>query len=92
MTIKMIDIGWTIGFLEGEGSFTLCGIDPRVQATQVELDPLNKLVELFGGTIYAKKPNGFGKKPVSSWVLRSGHAIGLMMMIYPRMSTRRTNF
>ncbi len=89
MSISMRDLGWTAGFLEGEGSFTLSGLNPRTSATQVELDPLNKLVDLFGGKIYGKKPGGFGKKPCHAWVLDGAHGIALMMTIYELMSSRR---
>lgn len=89
MDTSLCDIFWTAGFLEGEGSFTLCGINPRVSATQVELDPLEKLIGLYGGKVYPKKISGFGKKPVSSWVLQGQDAVGLMMTIYPLMCTRR---
>jgi transposase-like protein len=90
MSIRMVDIGWAAGFLEGEGSFSLLGgIDPRVTAVQVELGPLEKLVALFGGKIYPKKPAGFGKKPVNYWNIGGSHAASLMMTLYPLMSTKR---
>lgn len=88
------DLGWTVGFLEGEGSFSLSGgtpaKHPRVQATQVQLWPLEKLQALFGGWISPKKPQGFGWQPVNSWALTQGpQAVGLMMTLYPLMSPRR---
>lgn len=86
----MNEIWWVSGFLEGEGSFSaLGGVSPRVTAVQVESEPLEKLVGLFGGTIYPKKPAGFGKKPVQYWYLGGPQAIGLMMTVYPLMSPKR---
>jgi len=89
MKVSMRDLGWVAGFLEGEGSFSFSGVDPRTSATQVELEPLEKLVQMFGGKIYPKKPNGFGKKLCYSWILRGAHGVGLMMTIYPLMCSRR---
>lgn len=89
MTISMRDWGWIAGFLEGEGSFTLSGVDPRVSATQVELEPLQRLVSFFGGKIYPKKPAGFGKKQCHVWVLTGAQGVALMMTIYPLMCSRR---
>lgn len=89
MTIRSMDVHWAAGFLEGEGSFSTCGAAPRVQATQVELEPLHKLVRLFGGQISPKKPAGFGKKPCHSWALTNVNAAGVMFMIFDLMSPRR---
>lgn len=91
MRVTMCDIHWAAGFLEGEGSFTLCGVDPRIQATQVELDPLYKLVALYDGKIYQKKQKsgGLGKKLCHSWVLGGKRGAALMMTIFSLMSKRR---
>jgi transposase len=85
----MRNLAWTAGFLEGDGSFSVSGADPRVSATQVELEPLNRLLSLHGGAIYPHKPAGFGKKKGHAWVLRGGKGIGLMMTLYPFMCSRR---
>lgn len=89
MTITMRDWGWVAGFIEGEGSFSISGVNPRVSVTQVELEPLEKLVGFFGGKIYPKKPAGYGKKQCYVWVLAGEHGIALMMTIYPLMCVRR---
>jgi transposase-like protein len=90
MSIKMMDLAWVAGFLEGEGSFCLlAGVAPRVTAVQVEPEPLLKLVNLFGGSIYPKKTAGYGKKPVNYWNLGGAHGAALMMTLYPMMSSKR---
>lgn len=89
MSTLQEEIYWTAGFLDGEGSFTLCERDPRVSAVQAEPDPLDKLLMLYGGKIYPKKIAGFGKKPVRYWMLGGSRAIALMMTLFPLMSTRR---
>ena len=89
MALRTVDVHWAAGFLEGEGSFTVCGTSPRVQATQVELQPLKKLVALFGGYVIPKKLGGLGKKPIHSWSLTSIKSISVMMMLYDLMSPSR---
>lgn len=83
------ELYWTAGFLDGEGSFTLCGKTPRVQATQVDVWHLEKLMAIFGGTISPKKPAGFGKQQCHSWALTGPRAVGLMMTMYDLISPRR---
>ena len=86
--MRLVDIYWAAGFLDGEGCFSTCGSAARVQATQVSSELLEKLVGLFGGKIYPKKPRG-GSQPAFSWVVGGSQAIGLMMMIHKLVSTKR---
>ena len=59
LTLQGYDLGWVVGFLEGEGSFICATIKPRgrfprgnyvfcVVASQVQRQPLEKLQELVG--------------------------------------------
>lgn len=85
--IASVDIGWAAGFLEGEGSFiTSVG---RVQAVQVQRDPLERLVRLFGGRIIVEAPWRSHEQAVNRWYLGSHDAAALMMTIYCLMSPRR---
>lgn len=54
---SLVDIGWTAGFLEGEGCFgsTKLG-NPTVRGTQNEREPLERLQALYGGSIMAFRP------------------------------------
>ena len=84
------DIAWAAGFLEGEGSFASRG--GTVNAVQVNTEPLHRLQELFGGSIYfddkrtQKNPNW---QPVSAWSVSGARARGFAMTIYSLMSSRR---
>ena len=89
MAMKTVDVHWAAGFLDGEGSFATCGSAARIQATQVELYPLKKLVRLFGGHISPKKLSGLSKKPLHSWAQTNINAIGVMFMLYDLMSPPR---
>lgn len=80
------DIYWTAGFLDGEGTFRFAASTQGVSASQNELEPLEKLQELFGGSIYKSKNH-----KCSSWGLWGARARGLMMTLYLLMGLRRKN-
>jgi transposase-like protein len=92
MTIKMIDLGWAAGFLEGEGSMCFpAHKDIRVMAWQVQRAPLDKLHDLFGGNVLAKKTleTSWNRQPLHYWSLGGSRAAALMMTLYPLMSPKR---
>lgn len=97
--MQTIDIAWAAGFLEGEGSFGRYSRGNsclRIRASQVELEPLERLQKLFGGHINSlpvRHPNGRIEKcqPISEWFLSGHRAAALMMTIYKFMSPRRQN-
>lgn len=86
------ELYWAAGFLEGEGSFTR-GIRSRsvaVEASQVQLVPLERLRTLFGGYLNLRNRSGKRRRqPFYVWLLRSRKAVGLMMTLYALMSPRR---
>lgn len=87
-------LGWVAGFLEGEGSFlhpNKNGSTVVVCATQVQLDPLERLKNLYGGSIYLKtktkgRPN---EKPRYVWTITGKRAANIMWSILSIMSPRR---
>ena len=82
-----IDWAWAAGFLEGEGCFSPeSGTDKRARmsANQKQREPLEKLLECFGGRIYAYK-----KRDLYLWMLRGKPARPVMETLLPMMSTRR---
>lgn len=86
--ISMLDLGWVAGFLEGEGTFNFNNI--AIVACQVEIEPLEKLHNLFGGTVDRQKIKGSCSLGyINQWRLHGSSAIGLMMTIYPLMSPKR---
>ena len=68
------DLEWSVGFLEGEGSFFYSGTSARVTATQKYRQSLRRLQRLFGGTIPLCDSKG-----ISRWQLYGIQAVGLMM-------------
>jgi hypothetical protein len=61
--IRVIDVAWAAGFLEGEGHFSHQRAMPFIKAVQVEWGPIEKLSALFGGIVrhvnHPRGANGF---------------------------------
>jgi len=87
--ISKLDLLWTAGFLEGDGSFQVHPHNdnsPFITAGQRHKWPLNKLIDLYGGSITkTKTPKG---KRFFQWVLWSHNAVDLMEHLYKYMSPK----
>lgn len=88
------DLYWAAGFLEGEGSFASSRTCPYVEASQVELEPLEKLLELFGGNIYyidraTQKHNSPNWNNYYRWSIYGKKAVGVMLTLYSLMHSKR---
>src|ERR1700749_3884577 len=94
MEIRMvtaIEIAWAAGFIEGEGHLHLTRTSPQVECSQVQKEPLERLVTIFGGTLRFvqrknPKPN---HKDYYRWQINGPKAAGVMMTIYAMMSPVR---
>ena len=85
-----VQLAWVAGFLEGEGSFVLNRDRPRMRACQVDLQCLELLQFLFGGSIQTdKKLRSPRSQPLHEWVLDGVRARDLMTQLHPFMSDRR---
>lgn len=81
------DLEWAAGFLEGEGCFRVGythshqSRSETVTVTQVNIVPLLKLQEIFGGTVYDR-----GSQPKRrhqyGWYVTGARARGVMMTLY----------
>lgn len=85
------DIAWMAGFMEGEGHFR--GIQPgqggdRAVAVQVNKDPIDRIIALFGGRAHLRKLE-LPSHDVWCWQASGARARGLMMTLYPFMSPLR---
>jgi hypothetical protein len=91
------DLAWAAGFLEGEGSFqSMRGqwkdkvyYSPCVRASQMEKEPLQFLVEIFGGTLKQYSNRGFKKRKCWAWGAYGSRARGIMMTLYGMLSAKR---
>jgi len=94
-----IDLAWTAGFMEGEGSFLWTPLTLRtghasgqsvVIAVQVQREPLDRLRRLYGGYLYVQsRPPGSRHQSIWKWGLTGHRGIGLMMSLYGLMSPKR---
>src|SRR3990167_781206 len=94
--ISTNNIHWAAGFLEGEGSYSAGRLKSdkgyskgiRVSAAQVQKEPLERLQRLFGGSL-AQYVGGRLGNYIWLWGLGAEKSAGLMMTIYPLMSSKR---
>lgn len=92
--IRTVDLYWAAGFLEGEGCFysdSQRNSHSRVTASQVQREPLDRLVLLFGGHVRGPHKNSTGRtnQPIHDWTVSGAVARGIMMTLYAMMSPRR---
>lgn len=93
------DLEWAAGFLEGEGSFTKSAYKiaaenrvastVRVTATQMTLEPLERLQRIFGGKVSRVKDRPSHGVGVWHWYTSGVFARGIMMTLYSLLSPRR---
>lgn len=93
-TPTQTDIAWVAGFLEGEGNFRRSHSSrghgtEHVSAGQLNQEPLNKLQDFFGGSIYNKKRSKWGMNDIFYWQVTGERARVLMKAVEPLMSARR---
>lgn len=89
--ISVKDIAWAAGFLEGEGSFSAADAGGvSVTACQVQREPLERLVRLFGGNVSGPHtPSGIGKQPIHRWGVHGKRAAEIAMTLWTLLSPRR---
>lgn len=84
------DIAWAAGFLEGEGSFQSKskGHSIGVSAVQVNKEPVQRMLDLFGGSLkmYYKNPPD---KPIWRWTANGARGRGIALTLYSFMSAKR---
>lgn len=88
------NLHWSAGFLEGEGCFTICGTKgartAHVTATQVQKEPLERLLKFFGGSVLSHKgKRGPNTQQAYRWQVSGARARGVALTLYPLMSPRR---
>ena len=88
------DLEWAAGFLEGEGCFRRgSGVrgTEHVQGIQVNREPLERLLRLFGGSIHVQSegPRGLGRQTCHTWDAWGSRARGIMMTLYSLVTERR---
>lgn len=87
MRISLPALYWAAGFLEGEGAFNAFDT-ARIYVSQVQLWPLAKLHQMFGGNIFQRKTAQHNHHRAWVWQLTGVRAAGLMMTIFPLVSPK----
>lgn len=82
------ELEWIAGFMEGEGNFR-CHNTPQARASQVNPEPINRLVALLGGTVSYHTQRQKQHHPFFTWQTSGARARGIMMTLYPLMSAKR---
>lgn len=84
------DLHWAAGFLEGEGSFQGAGSSrtQKVSANQVNREPVDRLLAMFGGSVRPVKVRPPAQKQWS-WMVCGSRARGVMLTLYRLLSCRR---
>lgn len=84
------DLERAAGFLEGEGNFRSTNRGSQsIRASQVNPEPLAKLLILFGGSVYKRQQKKEHQSPYWDWQAHGARARGIMMTLYPLMSVVR---
>ena len=83
------DLHWAAGFIDGDGCVGHTRTTPMITATQKDRWPLEKLVSLFGGTIYRHVRDEAKGHIYYRWDLYGNAAAGVLMTLYVLLSPRR---
>uniref|UniRef100_A0A6M3J0I0 Homing endonuclease n=1 Tax=viral metagenome TaxID=1070528 RepID=A0A6M3J0I0_9ZZZZ len=91
--LRIEDLYWIAGFLEGEGTFCRCGGTIQISASQVQKEPVEKLYKLLGGFLAHIERKNVSPKWNNYWRWGAyGETAELCMKaIFSLMSTKRKN-
>lgn len=89
--LRLEDLHWIAGFLEGEGTFCRCGGTINVSVSQVQKEPLERLFNFLGGNIICVTPNNPNRKTYYKWDIFGETAEILIKTVFSLMSPKRKN-
>ena len=88
--ISLNDLEWAAGFLDGEGCVQFSKHKHlNLTAAQVEKEPVDRLIGLFGGAVYSYPPKRPNENLAHRWHAVHARAAGIMMTLYPLLSPKR---
>ena len=90
-SMSEFDLGWLIGFLEGEGYFALRGGRyPAITAVNTDFCTLERCLDITGVGLLTKIKEVEHRKPSRRWIVqRRLDVLALSLILYPGMSPRR---
>jgi hypothetical protein len=83
--VSIRDLEWAAGFLEGEGCFR----QGRVMAPQVQIEPLKRLLKMFGGSITGPRRPLPRNKGTYLWRVSGARGRGVSLTLFSLMSSLR---
>jgi hypothetical protein len=85
------DLQWAAGFLEGEAHFGTNGEArcPVLAVAQVDREPLDRLRTFFGGSVRFQPSRQPNARDSWKWSASGSRALGIMMTLYPMLTSRR---
>lgn len=85
------DLHWAAGLLEGEGCFFYKkhSGSPQITVGMTDLDIIQRLQNLFGGSIRKKEPKNPKHKTQWHWNVYGSRARGIIMTLYGLFGERR---
>lgn len=87
--MKENDISWVAGLIEGEGSFIVRKYGIVMQCQMTDLDVLQRLQSICGGSISNMFKRESHHKDSWLWQLSANKAYNLAKLIFPLMLNRR---
>lgn len=94
-----IDIGWTAGIIDGEGSVSIYptkhagernGYRIVVRVSNTDRRMVEKLSMLWGGSIHITRQNSsLGYRPINVWTVGSKTALFMLKAVVPALVTKR---
>lgn len=95
-TIRLTEVAWAAGFLDGEGCFYLSkhrdgAPETRtvtLKATQVRTEPLDRLQRLFGGVVIERKTRTSTGKRAFDWQIKTAQAKPVLEEVLPHLSVK----
>lgn len=90
--VRLHEVYWAAGFLEGEGCFSATRNAVMITATQVQREPIDRLLQYFGGKVgryHSATRQANGHAAIHTWTLYGAKARGVAMTLYVLMSPKR---
>lgn len=91
--LDVLSVAWAAGFLDGEGCFTITRsaprrqFAPRIHAAQIVQEPLDKLLELFGGHVALRDTR---HRPLWYWEVAGATAVvRVLPLLIPHLLVKR---
>jgi len=87
--MKLADLKYMAGFLDGEGCFSVTDGSHRVQVTNTHLPSLNNLKEKFGGTVRKRSDADEKRRAAYEWYVYGESAARCAKAVLPHLREKQ---